>query len=149
MHSDSKKRRSFLALLFAAGDAKRYVLYRFMEEMIAVRYNLWWYLSLFVPALIMLTGTFWNKRYLLIIAIIFSLVSTYTLCNISVREKWKVRYEIAKTSKELDYASADGANLVFTAIFIGPFEAILYTTIWGVIGRVGWKKLKIKRTLET
>lgn len=24
MHSDSKKRRSFLALLFAAGDAKRY-----------------------------------------------------------------------------------------------------------------------------
>lgn len=25
MHSDSKKRRSFVALLFAAGDAKRYV----------------------------------------------------------------------------------------------------------------------------
>jgi hypothetical protein len=24
MHSDSKKRRSFLALLFAAGDAKRW-----------------------------------------------------------------------------------------------------------------------------
>jgi hypothetical protein len=24
MHSDSKKRRSFVALLFAAGDAKRY-----------------------------------------------------------------------------------------------------------------------------
>jgi len=24
MHSDSKKRRSFLALLFAAGDARRY-----------------------------------------------------------------------------------------------------------------------------
>jgi hypothetical protein len=26
MHSDSKKRRSFLALLFAAGDVKRYAL---------------------------------------------------------------------------------------------------------------------------
>jgi hypothetical protein len=25
MHSDSKKRRSFHALLFAAGDAKRYI----------------------------------------------------------------------------------------------------------------------------
>jgi hypothetical protein len=25
MHSDSKKRRSFLALLFAAGDVKRYL----------------------------------------------------------------------------------------------------------------------------
>jgi hypothetical protein len=43
------------------------------------------------------------------------------LCKISVREKWKVRYEIAKTSEELGYAYADGANLVFTAIFIGPF----------------------------
>jgi hypothetical protein len=85
-----------------------------MEEMIAARYNLWWYLSFFVPALIMLTGTFWNKRHILIIAIILSLVSTYILSNISVGEKWKVRYEIAKTSKELDYASADGANLVFT-----------------------------------
>jgi hypothetical protein len=44
---------------------------------------------------------------------------------------------------------ADGANLVFTAIFIGPFEAILYTTIWGIIGRVGWKRIETKRKLET
>jgi len=120
-----------------------------MEAMIAARYNLWWYLSFLVPALIMITGTFWNKRNILIIAIILSLVATYTLCNISVREKWKVRYEIAKTSKELDYSSADGANLVFTAIFIGPFEAILYTTIWGIIGWFGWSRLKTKRTEET
>jgi hypothetical protein len=120
-----------------------------MEEMIAARYNLWWYQSFFVPAFIMLVGTFWNKRYILIISIILSLVSTYMLCNISVREKWKVRYEIAKTSEELGYAYADGANLVFTAIFIGPFESILYTTIWGVIGRFGWKRLKAKRKMET
>ena len=115
-----------------------------MEEMIAAKYNLWWYLSFIVPALIMLFGTFWNKRYLLVIAVILSLVSTYVISNISVREKWEQRYEMAKTSEELDYASADGANLVFTAIYIGPFEAILYTTIWGVLGRFGWKRLKAR-----
>lgn len=120
-----------------------------MEEMIAARYNLWWYLSILLPALIMLTGTYWDKRYVLVAAIIFSLFSTYILCNIYVREKWKARHEIAETSKELDYASADGANLVFTAIFIGPFEAIFYTAIWGIIGRLGWKKLKFKRKPET
>lgn len=120
-----------------------------MDEMIAARYNLWWYLSLFVPTLIMLFGTFWNKRYILVVSIVLSLVSTYMLCNISVREKWKERLEIAKTSEGLEYASADGANLVFTAIFIGPFEAILYTIIWGVVGRFGWKKLKAKRKIGT
>jgi hypothetical protein len=35
MHSDIKKRRSFLALLFAAGDARRYVsLFINIEEII-------------------------------------------------------------------------------------------------------------------
>jgi len=120
-----------------------------MESMIGARYNLWWYLSIIVPAMVMVIGTFWHKRYILIIAIILSLFATYTLCNIAVREKWKERLELAQTVAELEYATADGANLVFTAIFIGPFEAILYTTIWGIIGRVGWKRLKTNRKSET
>ena len=41
----------------------RYVFRKSMEELIAVRYNLWWYLSLFVPALVMIAGTFWHKQY--------------------------------------------------------------------------------------
>jgi hypothetical protein len=112
-----------------------------MEEMIAARFNLWWYLSLIVPAVVMLTATFWHKRYLFIIAIVLSLLATYALCNISVREKWKTRFEIAKTQPENEYSSADGANLVFTAIAIGPFEAILYTAFWGLIGWKLWPKI--------
>lgn len=107
-----------------------------MEEMIAVRFNLWWYLSLIVPAILMLTATFGRKKHILIVAVIFSLAGTYALCNIAVREKWKTRLEMSKTQQELEYASTDGANLVFTAIAIGPFEAILYTTFWGFLG---WK----------
>jgi len=71
--------------------------------------------------------------------------STYTLCNISVREKWGKRFELAKTDEELEYASADGANLVFTAIAIGPFEAILYTSFWSFVGWKLWPRLKIRK----
>ena len=97
----------------------------------------------------MIVGTFWHKRYILIIAIILSLFATYAMCNMSVREKWKVRFELAKTEDQLEYVTADGANLVFTAFFIGPFEAVLYTSFWGFLGWKGWPRLrrtKIKRT---
>jgi hypothetical protein len=120
-----------------------------MEELIAARYNLWWYLSLILPAVVMVIGTFWHKRYVLVIAIILSLFTTYALCNISVQEKWKVRLELAQTEEQLEYATADGANLVFTAILIGPLEAVLYTSLWGFIGWKGWPRLRrteIKRT---
>ena len=46
-----------------------------------------------MPAVVMITGTFWNKKAVLIGAIIFSLFATYTLCNISVRDKWEKRFE--------------------------------------------------------
>ena len=113
-----------------------------MEELYAARYNIFWYLSIIAPAAIMIFSTFWHKKQTLIIAIIISLVTTYTLCNLSVQKKWRTRYEIAKTEKEKAYATADGANLVFTAYIIGPFESALYTTIWGVIGWAGWTKIK-------
>jgi hypothetical protein len=114
----------------------------FMEEMIAARYNLWWYLSFIVPAAVMIVGTFWRKKHILIIAIILSVFSTYALTNISVHQKWKKRYEIAQTQEELEYASDDGANLVFAAIVIGPFEAIFYTAFWGFLGWKLWPKFK-------
>ena len=119
-----------------------------MEEMIAARYNVWWYLSIAIPALIMIAGTFWHKKSFLLLAIILSLITTYSLCNISVREKWKTRYEIARTDQEINYATEDGANLVFTAIVIGPFEAVLYTALWGFLGWKAWPKLRKKELLK-
>ena len=113
-----------------------------MEELIAARYNLFWYLSLFAPAVVMLTFTFSRSKRLLIVGIIISLITTYTLCNISVQEKWKVRNEIAQTDAEREYATSDGANLVFTAFFIGPFEASIYTTAWGILGWRVWPRVR-------
>lgn len=111
-----------------------------MEHLIAARYNLFWYLSLIAPAVIMLFFTSMRKKNLMIIGVIISLITTYSLCNLSVEKKWKTRNEIAKTEQERAYATADSANLVFTAIFIGPFESILYTSFWGFIGIKIWPR---------
>jgi hypothetical protein len=60
-----------------------------MEDMISARYNVWWYLSFIVPALIMIAGTHRRNRVILVIAVIISLFTTYALCNLSVRKKKK------------------------------------------------------------
>ena len=117
-----------------------------MDELIAARYNIYWYLAFVAPAFVMLLATFWHKRYLLIIGIAVSLLLTYTLCSIAVQEKWNTRYQIAETKEEKEYAMADGANLVFTACFFAPFEAILYTSVWTIVGWKSWPKIRKKRT---
>lgn len=117
-----------------------------MNAMEAARFNVYWYVSIFAPALIMLFATYWRRRSILILSILISLFSTYALCNISVEEKWRVRNEIAQTDAEREYATADGANLVFTLIFIGPFEAILYTSFWGVVGWRLWPRIRPEKT---
>jgi uncharacterized membrane protein YiaA len=115
-----------------------------MEELIAARFNVYWYLSFVAPAVVMLIFTFSRTKKLLILGVIISLIATYTLSNIAVQEKWKVRNQVAQTDIEREHATADGANLIFTAFFIGPFEAIIYTSIWGVLGWRLWPRVRRK-----
>lgn len=113
-----------------------------MDELIAARYNAYWYLSFIAPAAVMLVATFSHKRPLLWAGVLASVVATYILCNMAVQEKWRARFEMAKTDQELEYASADGANLAFTAFFFAPFESVLYTTLWGVLGWCAWPRVR-------
>lgn len=113
-----------------------------MEELISARFNIYWYLSFFAPAIIMLAFTYWKNIKLLMVGIIISLITTYMLCNIATQEKWDTRNQLAQTEEERAYATADGANLVFTAFIIGPFESILYTSLWGILGWRIWPKIK-------
>ena len=115
-----------------------------MDPMFSAQFNVYWWLSIVAPALIMLAVTYWHRRVALIVGVILSLVITYALCNFSVQEKWRIRNEVAQTDSERDYAQRDGANLVFTLVFIGPFEAVLYTTLWGVVGWRMWPRLRRK-----
>lgn len=114
----------------------------FMEEMIAARYNAYWVLSFIFPAIIMLAATYERKKYILILGVLLSLTGTFTLCNLAVEKKWNDRLEMARTDVELDYATADGANLVFTLLVFAPFEAMLYTSFWGAIGWRYWPRIK-------
>ena len=120
-----------------------------MEELYAARYNIWWYLSFFTPFGVMILATFWHKKSWLVLGVVLSVVATYSLCNLAVQKKWHDRLELAETDEELSYATRDGANLVFTALVIGPFEAILYTSIWGVVGWRLWPKIKTENKQKT
>lgn len=116
-----------------------------MDELVAARFNGYWFLSLIGPAVVMLFATFWHKKPILVTGIVISLLLTYALCNISVQEKWEKRMQIAQTHEELAYATTDGANLVFTLFVLAPFEAILYTSVWGIVGWRIWPKYRTKK----
>jgi len=121
-----------------------------MSEMAAARFNVFWILSFLAPAAIMLLVTFWKEKRIFVAGVVISLVVTYALCNLAVEEKWRTRLEMAKTEKQIEAATADGANLVFTAYFFGPLEAALYTWFWGYIGRKAWPAIqKQKLKIET
>ncbi len=113
-----------------------------MEPMLAARFNIYWFLSIVAPAVVMLAAAYWHRRSIFVVGVVLSLVLTYALCNFSVQEKWRIRNEIAQTDSERERATADGANLVFTMLFIGPFESIVYTSLWGVIGWRLWPRLR-------
>lgn len=113
-----------------------------MEAMAAARFNIYWYLSLLAPLLIMAAATYWRKKSILWSGVVASLVATYLLSNLAVQEKWETRYRIATTEEEHRYAAADGGNLVGALLIIGPFEAILYTSIWGVAGWRIWGRVR-------
>jgi hypothetical protein len=113
--------------------------------MLAARFNIYWWLSIIAPALITAAATYWHRRAVLIAAVLMSLVTTYALCNFSAQEKWRIRNAIAQTDAERMYATSDGANLVFTAFFIGPFEAVVYTSLWGIVGWGMWPRIRRTR----
>lgn len=117
-----------------------------MNEMAAARFNVFWFLSILAPAVIMLLATFWQEKRIWVVGAAISLSVTYLLCNLAVQEKWHTRLELAKTETQLAAATRDGANLVFTAYISGPLEAMVYTWFWGSMGRKAWPILKKQKT---
>jgi hypothetical protein len=113
-----------------------------MDAMNMARFNIYWYLSLLIPAFVMLIVTYKKSKPLFLAGIIISILFTYVLCNLAVHEKWRIRNQVAVTEQEKEYATADGANLVFTAFAISPLEALGYTALWGFVGRRVWSKRK-------
>ena len=91
-----------------------------------------------VPAVIALGTVLFYRlmlrtKWLVALGIIASLACTYELSNLAVQTKWRIRQQIAVTEEEQEYATADGANLVFTAFLFAPVEATVMTGLWFVI----------------
>jgi len=90
----------------------------------------------------MMAATYWRNKYIVLLGILLSLIATNRFCNIAVEEKWDTRNKIASTPQQIEKAHADGANRLFTLLFIAPFEAVVYTAFWGFLGWRYWPRLR-------
>ena len=102
-------------------------------------YNVYWWLSLIAPAVIMLIARATRSRKIYWLAVVCSVIVTYVLCLQAVELKWAIRNATATLDSEIERATSDGANLVFNAILLAPLQAVLFTWFWGWIGRQIWK----------
>lgn len=101
------------------------------------RFNVFWFLSLFAPAAIMLIGSLGRRLWQSLIAGALSVWLTYWLCVLAVVRKWDMRLAQATTEAQRQWIfDSDGGNQAFTAVITGPLEAVVYTAFCGV---VGWK----------
>jgi hypothetical protein len=103
----------------------------------SARFNVFWFLSLLVPAVVMLAASLGRKWWLSGIAALASVTTTYWLCLLAVSRKWSIRSELATSEAQRQWVyDSDGGNQAFTAVVTGPLEAILYTALWAFLG---WK----------
>lgn len=102
-------------------------------------YNVYWWLSLIAPAVVMLIARATRSRKIYWLAVFCSVIVTYVLCLQAVELKWAIRNATATLDSEIEHATSDGANLVFNAILLAPLQAILFTWFWGWVGRRIWK----------
>ena len=98
------------------------------------RFNVFWFLSLLAPGLIMYIAFKIRTKLAIIGLSVISLSATYGLCVLAVIRKWELREASAYTTpNQMEYAIGDGANLIFTTYLSAPLEAVLWTVLWGYI----------------
>jgi len=110
-----------------------------MEANELARFNVFWFLWLLAPMVIMLPAAYVKKRAVLIAALTTSLLLTYSFSNLAIVKKWEIRLNAAVTEEQIEAAAADGANKVFTRYFFAPIEAAFFTWIWYWIGSSIWR----------
>lgn len=93
-------------------------------------YNIFWYAKFAVPVVAATLAFFLRHKAVMLLLLAMAAPMTYALSVNAIRTKWEVRFEAAKTEREKAIvASSDGANLVAGAMFIAPFEAIVYNAM--------------------
>lgn len=98
------------------------------------------------PILTFLGKDSWPKRTK-IIYMLFVIGVCYLLIILSVSRVWELRLESAVTPEQLEMATGDGANKVFT-LFLGWIPASVYVGFWMIIKRLVMKnKIKYKATV--
>jgi succinate dehydrogenase hydrophobic anchor subunit len=115
--------------------------------------NYWfWIYILLVPSLIFAATPKSSEKWRFI-RLVGIIAITYLLINLAVNLKWDLRIDAVNsnsnaTLEDLEYATADGANLIFTMLF-GWIFAIVYVgwweLLWRVIHRREIRRLKLRK----
>jgi hypothetical protein len=105
--------------------------------------NSFWWLSWIAPLVIMFVACATRNRAIFWLGVVSSIVVTYILCVQATEAKWIMRNSTASSERDIEFANADGANLVFTALFLAPFQAIFFTWLWSKIGRRIWQRKSV------
>ena len=120
-----------------------------MSAMQAARFNIFWFMWLPAPMAIMLVATRNRSCARLILGSVVSILATFMLSILAVDRKWSIRLSPEVTPQELEYATTDGANMAFTLLVFAPAEAVLFTLLWGLVGRYVWEKQRaVSRLLK-
>lgn len=101
------------------------------------RFNLFWFLSLAAPCLIVTPAAYFARSLRsnrLRIAVAAALALTWWLSVQSLERRWVMYMERARTDAELTAATTDGAQRIAWALIGAPAEAVVSTVVWGVIG---------------
>jgi hypothetical protein len=111
-------------------------------------YNVYWWLSYAAPLVIMFIACATRARWVYRIGLACSFVATWNLNFLAVTTKWTIRNTTAVTADDIAHATADGANIVFSAIALAPLEALVLTLLFAWIGRKIWKP-KVSKSEST
>lgn len=119
-----------------------------LDKMTLARFNVFWYVWALAPLVIMSFSCWAPTRKKLWLGVLTSIVSVYVLSIFAVSRKWDLRLALASTPQESEFATADGANMVFTAYFFAPLEAIFLTLFWGAFVYLAGKVYRVMRNIS-
>jgi hypothetical protein len=102
----------------------------FEDAWYGATYNVFWYVKFLIPVIAAILAMILRLRWMMVLLLLVAIPMTYAVSVGAITRKWDLRFQAAKTDNEKSsVAASDGANLVFGAMFIGPFEALVYNAI--------------------
>lgn len=101
-----------------------------MKELQAARYNIYWFLSFLVPAVILFVATYWHRRRVLVLGVFLSLSVAVPLRIAAVFVRWDKQIKVTNSLEEIHAVWARDPPVLMEVAFIAPLQALLSVGFW-------------------